>query len=153
MPKYYIRLVNDEMPAPLYVERGLGFGGVKLTGSLKDAKRYETEQEAEKIAALARSQKDKERGGECTTVEIVAEESGESGDGWETRVRFELPASGSESCFQMKKTDVGIISRYSDINGAFSKEYAAQDMTKAVSDWINCVGAWFAAKVTGRGGK
>ena len=45
---YYIRLVNDELPAPLYVERGLGFGGVKLTGSLKDARRYPTEAEAEK---------------------------------------------------------------------------------------------------------
>ena len=73
MSKYYVQLVNDEFPAPLYVERGLGFGGVKLTGSIKEARRYDTEQEAEKIAALARAQKDKERGGECTTVEIVRE--------------------------------------------------------------------------------
>ena len=150
MPKYYIRLVNDELLAPLYVERGLGFGGVKLTGSLKEARRYDTEQEAEKIAALARAQKDKERGGECTTVEIVTEDTGET-DGFEIRVRFELPASGAESTFQMKKTDAGIVSRYVDLNGNVSKEYAAESKKQAVSDWINCVGAWFANKIEGRG--
>ena len=146
MSKYYIQLVNDELPAPLYVERGLGFGGVKLTGDIRAAKRYDTEAEAEKIAALARAQKDKERGGETTTVEIVCEGSG---DGWETRARFELPASGAESSFQMKKTDAGIVSRYVGMDGIASKEYAAGNMKSAITDWINSSGAWFAAKVTG----
>lgn len=150
--KYYIRLVNDELPAPLYVERGLGFGGVKLTGSMKEARRYDTEQEAEKIAALARAQKDKERGGECTTVEIVTEDTGET-DGFETRVLFQLPASGAASTFQMKKTDAGIVSRYVDMNGAESREYGPAEMKQAVSDWINCAGAWFADKVAGRGAR
>jgi hypothetical protein len=148
--KYYIRLVNDELPAPLYVERGLGFGGVKLTGSIREARRYDTEQEAEKIAALARAQKDKERGGECTTVEIVTEDNGET-DGFETRVLFQLPASGAASTFQMKKTDAGIVSRYIDMNGAESREYGPAEMKQAVADWINCAGAWFVDKVAGRG--
>ena len=149
MPKYYVRLVNDELPAPIYVERGLGFGGVRLTGNLREARRYYTEKEAEKIAALARAQKDKERGGECTTVEIVTEE--DETDGFEIRARFGLPASGAESSFQMKKTDAGIVSRYVDLNGNVSKEYAAESKKQAVADWINCVGAWFADKIVGRG--
>lgn len=143
---YYIRLVNDELPAPLYVERGLGFGGVKLTGSLKDARRYPTEAEAEKIAALARQQKDKERGGESTTVEIVAE-------GWDIRARFDIPSSGAESRFEMRKSPEGIKSRYVSMNGTVSQEYGADMMQQAVSDWTNSVGAWFAAKVGGKAGK
>lgn len=143
---YYIRLVNDELPAPLYVERGLGFGGVKLTGSLKDARRYSTEAEAEKIAALARQQKDKERGGESTTVEIVAE-------GWDIRARFDIPSSGAESRFEMRKSPEGIKSRYVSMNGTVSQEYGADKMQQAVSDWTNSVGAWFAAKVGGKAGK
>ena len=148
---YYIRLVNDELPAPLYVERGLGFGGVKLTGSLKDARRYPTEAEAEKIAALARQQKDKERGGESTTVEIVAE-GAESVGGWDIRARFEVPASGAESRFEMKKTPAGIKCRYVAVSGSVSREYEAGEMSRAVSDWTSSVGAWFAAK-TGKAGK
>ena len=148
---YYIRLVNDELPAPLYVERGLGFGGVKLTGSLKDARRYPTEAEAEKIAAIARQQKDKERGGESTTVEIVAE-GAESVGGWDIRARFEVPASGAESRFEMKKTPAGIKCRYVAVSGSVSREYEAGEMSRAVSDWTSSVGAWFAAK-TGKAGK
>lgn len=148
---YYIRLVNDELPAPLYVERGLGFGGVKLTGSLKDARRYPTEAEAEKIAANARQQKDKERGGESTTVEIVSE-GAETSDGFELRARFEVPASGAESRFEMKKTPAGIKCRYIAVSGSVSREYEAGEMSRAVSDWTNSVGAWFAAK-TGKAGK
>ncbi len=148
--KYYIRLINDEWPAPLYVERGLGFGGVKLTGSLNDARRYYTEQEAEKIAAIARSRKDNERGGECTTVEIVTEDTGDN-DGFEIRAWFELPSSGTVSTFQMKKTDAGIVSRYVDMNGDMSRTYPSEHKKEAVADWINCVGAWFADKVAGRG--
>lgn len=149
---YYIRLVNDELPAPLYVERGLGFGGVKLTGSLKDARRYPTEAEAEKIAALARQQKDKERGGESTTVEIVAE-GAESVGGWDIRARFDIPSSGAESRFEMRKSPEGIKSRYVSMNGTVSQEYGADKMQQAVSDWTNSVGAWFAAKVGGKAGK
>ena len=146
---YYIRLVNDELPAPLYVERGLGFGGVKLTGSLKDARRYPTEAEAEKIAALARQQKDKERGGESTTVEIVSE-GAETSDGFELRARFEVPASGAESRFEMRKTSEGIRSRYVEFSGTVSKEYGADQMRQAAADWTNSVGAWFASKIGAR---
>ena len=39
MSKYYIQLNNDELPAPMYVERGLGFGGVKITGDIRAARR------------------------------------------------------------------------------------------------------------------
>ena len=148
---YYIRLVNDELPAPLYVERGLGFGGVKLTGSLKEARRYPTEAEAEKIAAFARQQKDKERGGESTTVEIVSE-GAETSDGFELRARFEVPASGAESRFEMKKTPAGIKCRYVAVSGSVSREYEAGEMSRAVSDWTNSVGAWFASKI-GKAGK
>ena len=146
MSKYYIQLVNDELPAPMYVERGLGFGGVKITGNIRAAKRYDTEAEAEKIAALARAQKDKERGGETTTVEIVCEDRG---DGWESRASFSVHSSGSESSFQMKKTDAGIVSRFVGMDGNVSKEYSSSDLRKAVLDWVNSSGAWFAAKVTG----
>ena len=149
MAKYYIQLVNDEFPSPMYVERGLGFGGVKLTRDIRGAKRYDTKAEAEKVAAIARSQKNKERGGETTTVEMVTEESGVP-DGWEVRSRFELPASGAVSTFQMKKTDTGITSRYIDMNGAESRVYAAAEMKQAVADWINCVGAWFTAQIIDR---
>lgn len=149
--KYYIRLSNAEFPSPLYVERGLGFGGVKITGNIREARRYSTRDEAEKIAAIARSQKDKERGGEQTTVEIVTEGGSETADGWDIRARFELPASGAESLFEMKKTDAGIISRYIGMNGTASREY--HDIREAVSDWTNSVGAWFAAKVGGKGAK
>lgn len=149
---YYIRIVNDELPAPLYVERGLGFGGVKLTGSLKEARRYPTEAEAEKIAALARQQKNKERGGESTTVEIVAE-GAESVGGWDIRARFDIPSSGAESRFEMRKSPEGIKSRYVSMNGTVSQEYGADKMQQAVSDWTNSVGAWFAAKVGGKAGK
>ena len=149
---YYIRLVNDELPAPLYVERGLGFGGVKLTGSLKDARRYPTEAEAEKIAALARQQKDKEPGGESTTIEIVEEGAGDPG-AWDIRARFDIPSSGAESRFEMRKSPEGIKSRYVSMNGSVSQEYGADKMQQAVSDWTNSVGAWFAAKVGGKAGK
>ena len=149
--KYYVRLVNDELPAPLYVERGLGFGGVKLTDSLGSARRYDTREEAEKIAALARTQKDKERGGESTSVEIVSE-GAEMSDGFELRARFEVPASGAESRFEMKKTPSGIKCRYVAVSGSVSREYEVGEMSRAVSDWTSSVGAWFAAK-TGKAGK
>ena len=149
--KFYIRLVNDELPGPIYVERGLGFGGVKLTGNLAAAKRYDTLAEAEKIAAAANAQKAKERGGESTTVEIV-NEGAEMPDGWEPRARFEVPASGAESRFEMKKTPAGIKCRYVAVSGSVSREYEAGEMSRAVSDWTNSVGAWFAAK-TGKAGK
>lgn len=148
---YYIRLVNDELPAPLYVERGLGFGGVKLTDSLGSARRYDSREEAEKIAAIARQQKDKERGGESTTVEIVAE-GAESVGGWDIRARFDIPSSGAESRFEMKKTPAGIKCRYIAVSGSVSREYEAGEMSRAVSDWTSSVGAWFAAK-TGKAGK
>lgn len=149
--KFYIRLVNDELPGPIYVERGLGFGGVKLTDSLRNARRYDSREEAEKIAALARQQKDKERGGESTTVEIVTE-GAETSDGFELRARFEVPASGAESRFEMKKTPAGIKCRYVAVSGSVSREYEAGEMSRAVSDWTSSVGAWFAAK-TGKAGK
>ena len=150
--KYYVRLVNDELPAPLYVERGLGFGGVKLTDSLRNARRYDSREEAEKIAALARQQKAKERGGESTTVEIV-NEGAEMPDGWEPRARFEVPASGAESRFEMRKTAAGIRCRYTSVSGNISREYEAVEMSRAVADWTNSVSAWFAAKVGGKAGK
>ena len=150
--KYYIRLVNDELPAPLYVERGLGFGGVKLTDSLTAAKRYDTLAEAEKIAAAANAQKAKERGGESTTVEIV-NEGAEIPDGWEPRARFEVPASGAESRFEMLKTPAGIRCRYTSVSGNISREYGTAEMSRAVADWTSSVSAWFAAKVGGKAGK
>jgi hypothetical protein len=146
MARFYIQLTNDET-APRYVERGLGFGGVKLTDSLRSAKRYDTEQEAEKIAALARAQKDKERGGECTTVEIVREGGEDPPDGWEIRARFEVPSIDASSAFEMKKTDAGIMSSYVGIDGKTSREYGGSEMKEAISDWINATGAWFASKV------
>ena len=151
MKFYYIRLTNDEWPAPRYVERGMGFGGVAITGSLRNAKRYSSEEEAGKIAEQARRQKDKEPGGETTTVEVVKDDTGEDPASWDVRARFELPASGTESRFEMKKTGSGIVCRYVDLNGNVSKEYAAESKKQAVSDWINCVGAWFANKIEGRG--
>ena len=152
MSKYYIQIVNEELPVPMYVERGLGFGGVKLTDSLRAAKRYDTEEEAEKVAALARAQKDKERGGECTTVEIVRE-GVEAPDGWEVRARFDVPSIDASSRFEMKKTDSGIMSRYVGIDGKTSREYGGDEMKKAVSDWINATGAWFASKISGKKAK
>ena len=146
MKKYYITILNDERATPLFVERGLGFGGVKLTGDERAARRYDTQEEAEKIAAIARNQKDKETGAETTTVQIIEEECG---DAWDVRARFELPASGAESRFEMKKTGSGIVSRYVGMNGSVSQEYSPADVLKAVSDWTNSVGAWFAAKVKG----
>lgn len=148
--KFYIRLANDEWPAPRYVERGMGFGGVAITGSLRNAKRYSSEEEAGKIAEQARRQKNKEPGGETTTVEVVKDDTGED-PSWDVRARFELPTSGTESRFEMKKTGSGIVCRYVDLNGNVSKEYAAESKKQAVSDWINCVGAWFANKIEGRG--
>lgn len=147
--KFYIRLVNDELPGPIYVERGLGFGGVKLTDSLGSARRYDTREEAEKIAALARQQKDKERGGESTTVEIVAE-GAESVGGWDIRARFDIPSGGAESRFEMCKTAEGIRSRYVEFSGTVSKEYGADQMRQAAADWTNSVGAWFASKIGAR---
>lgn len=148
--KFYIRLTNDEWPAPRYVERGMGFGGVAITGSLRNAKRYSSEEEAGKIAEQARHQKDKEPGGETTTVEVVKDDTGEDPASWDVRARFELPASGTESRFEMKKTGSGIVCRYVGLNGNVSKEYPSADMQKAVSDWTNSVGAWFAAKISDR---
>ena len=81
----------------------------------------------------------------------MAEGGIETADGWDIRARFELPASGAESLFEMKKTDTGIISRYVGMNGSASREY--HDIREAVSDWTNSVGAWFAAKVSGKGAK
>ena len=147
--KFYIRLVNDELPGPIYVERGLGFGGVKLTDSLGSARRYDSREEAEKIAAIARQQKDKERGGESTTVEIVAE-GAESIGGWDIRARFDIPSSGAESRFEMCKTAEGIRSRYVEFSGTVSKEYGADQMRQAAADWTNSVGAWFASKIGAR---
>lgn len=152
MSKYYIKITNDETE-PRYVERGLGFGGVKITDSLKAARRYDTEAEAEKVAAIARSQKNKEPGGEMTTVEIVAEADPDDAEGWEVRARFELPATGAESRFEMKKTDAGIVSRYVGMDGTTSRVYDKNEMIKAVSDWINASGAWFAARLGGKKAK
>ena len=149
MARYYITLTNDETP-PRYVERGLGFGGVKLTDSLRNAKRYDTEEEAEKVAALARAQKDKERGGETTTVEIIREGGEDQPDGWEVRARFDVPSIDASSRFEMKKADGGIMSRYVGIDGKASREYGGDEMKKAVSDWINATGAWFASKISGK---
>ena len=148
MAKYYIQLVNDELPEPRYVERGLGIGGVKLTDDLRAAKRYDTEAEAEKIAALARVQKDKERGGEMTTVQIVTEGGSEAGDGWETRFRFEQCSTGAETLFQMKKTADGIMSRYVTFNGNISPERPAAEMDKCFVAWTDCVRAWAHARIT-----
>lgn len=150
MPDYYIQIVNDEVPTR-YVERGVGFGGVKITDSLQNAKRYSTREEAEKVAALARKQKDREPGGEMSAIEIIEENQGS--DGWEIRARFELPASGAESRFEMKLSQSGIFSRYIGFDGLASPEYRPEEMRDAVSDWTNSVSAWFAAKIGRRDGK
>ena len=68
-------------------------------------------------------------------------------DGWEIRARFEVPSIGAESTFEMKKADAGIMSRYVGIDGKTSREYGGDEMKKAISDWINATGAWFASKV------
>ena len=149
MAKYYVQLVNDELPAPLYVKYGKGFSGVELTGSLKEARRYDTEAEAEKIAALARAQKDKERGGEMTTVQIVTEDAGSS-DGWETRFRFTQDSTGVETVFQMKKSPDGIRSRYITFGGSVSDEFPPGSMKDGYNKWLSAVGAWGCAKIDGR---
>lgn len=139
--KYYIILNNDELPAPRYVERGLGIGGVKITDSLSKAKRYDKLEEAERIAAIARKQKEKEPGGDQTTVEIITEGEGQS-DGWVTRFRFEQTSTGAESLFQMKKTPAGIMSRYLTMSGDSSPERPKAEMKRCVEAWIACMGAW-----------
>lgn len=153
MPKYYIQLTNDELPAPLYVKYGKGFSGVEVTGSLKDAKRYDTEGEAEKIAAIARAQKDKERGGEMTTVEVIAEEGGADADGWETRFRFEQCSTGAESAFEMCKSPGGILSRYTTISGNISEEFTREQMKTAARAWTDSIYAWICDKIERRQAK
>ena len=150
MPKYYIQLINEEMPAPLYVKFGKGFSGVELTGSLKEARRYDTEEEAEKIAAIARAQKDKERGGETTTVQIVTEGGGNIDDGWATRFRFTQDSTGAETVFQMKKSPDGIRSRYIAFGGGVSEEFPPGKMKDGFNKWLSAVGAWGCAKIDGR---
>ncbi len=68
--KYYIMISNPETE-PRYVKAGKGFSGVEFTDSLKAARLYDTYEAAEKVMKIAEKQKNKERGGETSAIEIV----------------------------------------------------------------------------------
>lgn len=70
--KWYIAVYNPEMP-PRYVERGLGLGKVELTPDMKSAKRYDSYEQAQKIAEQLKAAKKKERGAEHTAIDIIEE--------------------------------------------------------------------------------
>ena len=147
MINYYIRITNDEAPAPLYVERGAGFSGVLLTADINAARRYSTREEAEKIAALARKQRDKESGGESSAVEIIEEGAQEQPGEWSDRFEFRQCSTGARSVLQMRKAPEGIKTRYITINGSVSEERGKSDMDDAVIAWTDSLRAWLIHKI------
>ena len=161
MIKYYIKITHPERSAPVYVERGLGIAGVRLTESLDRARRYDTRAEAEKFAAIAEKQKAKETGGELSTVEIVEDKPGTDEDiavqaaeaqnkmewnpsassadydaaDWQTRLKFVWgPGFGNSIEFQMCHVEGRRLYRYLDPNG---KPHCTADK------WIGTIDAFF----------
>ena len=139
MINYYIRVINDEVPAPLYVERGAGFSGVLLTDDINAARRYSTREEAEKIAALARKQ--------SSTVEIIEEGTREQPGEWSDRFEFRQCSTGARSVLQMRKTPEGIKTRYITIGGSVSEERGKPGMDDAVIAWTDALRAWLIQKI------
>lgn len=177
MSKLYIRITNDDSPAPVFYQRIDGKGKPLFTAQESFAKRFENIQLAEEIAAKLRSMTT-ERDGESTTIEIIDTQTdkpvgepedepeavcpppappfkGETGgndDGWVTRFSFVQASTGKSSAFQMKKTPEGVKCRYTTMQGAVSPERPKSEMKTAVANWTDCLRAWLCYQIDYGGG-
>lgn len=176
--KFYIRIVNDDAPAPFYFQRIDAKGKPLFTSQRSFAKRYETLTLAEEIAAKLRSMTT-EQDGESTTIEIIdtqtdkpvgepedepeavcpppvppfkGEEASGNDDGWVTRFSFFQACTGLRSDFQMKKTSEGLRCRYTTMQGAVSPERPKSEMKTAVANWTDCLRAWLCYQIDYGGG-
>lgn len=172
MPKYYIRIVNDDAPAPVYFQRIDAKNKPIFHPQKSFAKRFETLALAEEITAKLRGMTS-EQDGESTTFEIIDSSTdkpvgepedepevvcpdpvqmfGNPGsgndDGWVTRFSFVQASTGLRSDFQMKKTSEGLRCRYTTMQGAVSPERPKSEMKTAVANWTDCLRAWLCYQI------
>ena len=170
MPKYYIRIVNDDAPEPTYFQRLDAKNMPLLTSAEKFAKRYEGLPLAQEMAAKLRELRS-ERDGESTVIEVVDAATGNpvTDDyeepqtvtpepvppfpGWETRFEFIQTSTGKKSEFQMCKTPEGIKCRYTTLTGNLSPERPKSEMKTAVANWTDCLRAWLCYQIDSGGKK